>query len=134
MTDAELSKEIDNTHIAANEALKNKKLDAYIHFFDDGLQYEQLNGKIIGKAKLADDIKIYFNRIKSYSGSYHRKEINISEDRVTEILTQHSKVVLKIFIFFSKNWTVEREGIYEWIKVNGNWKICKVKILAEKVF
>jgi len=134
MIDAELTKEIDNAHIAANEALKNKKLDAYIHFFDDGLQYEQLNGKTTGKVKLADDIKLYFNRIKSFSGSFHRKEINISEGRVIEILTQHAKTTIKVFIFFSKNWTVEREGIYEWIKVNGNWKICKVKILAEKVF
>ena len=134
MTDAELSKEIDSAHIAANEALKNKKFDAYIQFFDDSLQYEQPNGKIIGKAKLSDDIKLYFNRIKSYSGSFHRKEININGDKVIEILTQHAKITIKIFIFFSKNWTVEREGIYEWIKVNGNWKICKVKVLAEKVF
>jgi 3-phenylpropionate/cinnamic acid dioxygenase small subunit len=134
MIDAELTQEIDKAHTAANEALKNKKLDTYIQFFDDGLQYEQLNGKIIGKAKLTDDIKLYFNRIKSYSGSFHRKEINTTGDRVIEVLTQHAKITIKVFIFFSKNWTVEREGIYEWIKVNGNWKICKVKILAEKVF
>lgn len=134
MIDAELAKEIDNAHIAANEALKNKKLDAYIHFFDDGLQYEQLNGKTIGKVKLADDIKKYFNRVKKVSSSFQKKEFNISEGRVIERLVQNTKVSIKVFIFFSKSWTFEREGIYEWIKVNGNWKICKVKILAEKVF
>jgi hypothetical protein len=133
MKDSELLKEIEDVHIASYEAMKNNKLETYIEFFTDDLQYKQLNGKIIGKAQLAKDIQIYFNRIRSFSGRYERKEITIDKDRIVEKLIQHSKVSLRIFIFFSKNWTIEREGIYEWLKVNGSWKIYKVEILKEKV-
>lgn len=134
MIDETLIKEIDNAHTAANDAQRNKNFDLYMTVFTDDLQFKQLNGKTIGKKQLANDVKSYFERVKSLSGSYQRKEINTAEGKVTERLIQHSEVSIQVFIFFSKKWTVEREGIYQWVKVNSEWKICDVKILAEKIF
>ncbi|HTE01768.1 MAG TPA: hypothetical protein VK668_20910 [Mucilaginibacter sp.] len=134
MVNDEIIKEIDKTHELSNEALKFKQFDRYIEYFSENLKYVQLNGKEIGKRQLIQDITNYFRRIKSFSSKYERKDYTINKDCVVETLVQQSKVSLRIFIFFSKNWTVEREGVYEWIKVNDSWKIVKVKILKEKVF
>ena len=133
MTDAEILEQIDRAHVAANEALENKQLATYIGFFTDNLQYKQRNGKIIGKAQLTKDIKLYFKRIRSFSGCYERKIFTIDEDKIVERLIQQSTVAIRVFIVFSKNWTVEREGIYKWVKVNGSWKIWNVEILNEKI-
>ena len=134
MIDETLIKEIDNAHKAANNAQRNKNFDLYMNVFTDDLLYKQLNGKTIGKEHLANNVKSYFNRVKSLSGGYHRKEINAAGGKITERLIQYSQVSIRVFIFFSKKWTVEREGIYEWIRVNGKWKICSVEVLAEKTF
>jgi hypothetical protein len=129
-----LLQEIDNAHQLAHDAQLHKNFNAYMKLFTDDLQYKQLGGKTIGKKQLANDVKRYFDRVKSISGSYQRQEINSSAGKVTEKLIQHSQVTIRIFIFFSKNWAVEREGIYEWVKENSEWKICRVEVLAEKTF
>jgi len=133
MIDETFIKEIDSAHKAANNAQQDKNFDLYMTFFTDDLQYKQLNGKTIGKKQLANDVKSYFNRVKSLSGSYHRNEINAAAGKITERLIQHSQVSIRVFIFFSKKWTIERDGIYEWIRVNGKWKICRVEVLGEKI-
>ncbi|PWK78521.1 hypothetical protein LX99_02365 [Mucilaginibacter oryzae] len=132
--DNTLLEAIDNAHIAANEAQQNKDFDFYMDFFTDDLQYKQLNGKTIGKKQLAANVKHYFNRVKSLSSSYQRTEINFSANEVTERLIQHSEVSIRVFVFFSKKWTVEREGIYKWKLIDGAWKIFKVEVLREKIF
>jgi hypothetical protein len=54
--------------------------------------------------------------------------------RFTEHLIQKATASINIFIFFTKKWTIEREGIYEWNKIEGIWKIERVEILNEKVY
>lgn len=132
--DNTLLEAIDNAHIAANEAQQNKDFDFYMDFFTDDLQYKQLNGKTIGKKQLAANVKHYFNRVKSLSSRYQRTEINFSANEVTERLIQHSEVSIRVFVFFSKKWTVEREGIYKWKLIDSAWKIFKVEVLREKIF
>ena len=134
MLSNEILNEIDVAHNDANIALQNRKFDSYISHFGDDLQYKQADGKTIGKEQLVKNIKNYFNRIVNFSGHYERKEFTIENDKVVERIIQHSKVSLRIFIFFLKNWTIEREGIYEWKKTDSLWKIIKVEILSEKVF
>ena len=126
-------REIDNTHLAANLALKNKDFDAYIGYFSDDLKYKQLNGKIIDKRQLSNDTQRYFDRIKSYSGTYDRLNSSVDNDLFIEKIIQKATVTIRIFIFFSKKWTVEREGTYKWEKVNGKWKILNVEITSEKL-
>ncbi|WP_184548015.1 hypothetical protein [Mucilaginibacter sp. FT3.2] len=134
MIDETLIQEIDNMHKVANDAQQHKNFNSYMNVFTDNLQYKQLSGKTIEKKQLANDVKRYFERVKSISGSYQRKEINSNAGKVTEKLIQHSQVSIRVFVFFSKNWTVEREAIYDWVKENSEWKIYRVEVLAEKIF
>jgi hypothetical protein len=134
MNDSELLlEEINNSHSAANDALKNRMFEKYINLFGENLEYKQLNGKIIGKNALVNDIKFYFNRVLSYTNSYERKSFTIGNDIITEDLIQHIDVSLRVFVFFSKNWKVQRRGIYTWMYSNNSLRITRVEILEEKI-
>jgi hypothetical protein len=125
--------EIDNSHLMANLALKNKDFATYISVFSDDLKYKQMDGKAIDKRQLSKDTQKYFDRIKSYSGAYDRLNFLFENDLFIEKLAQKATVTIRIFLFFSKKWTVEREGIYKWKKVNNVWKISDVEIISEKL-
>jgi hypothetical protein len=131
--DEKLIEEIDGFHKAANDALKEKRFSDYMDFFADDLQYKQLNGKVINKQQLTSDTRRYFDRIREFSGEFERMEITIDNNRIVERLIQHAKVSIRIFIFFSKRWIVEREGVYTLEKNKDKWKIIKVDIINEKV-
>lgn len=125
--------EIEKQHLLANEALKNKELTTYLLLFSEELQYKQLNGNTIDKKQLTEDTKKYFTRIRKVSNSYDRLEYSINGSLFTERLIQKSQVGIRVFVFFTKNWKLEREGIYTWEKTNGEWRIIKVKIVNENV-
>jgi hypothetical protein len=124
--------EVDKTHLAANLALKNRDFDAYMGYFSDDLKYKQSNGKTIDKGQLSYDTKRYFYRIKSFDGMYTRLSSSFENDLFIEKLVQKATVTIRVFIFFSKKWTVEREGTYKWEKVDGDWKILDVEVTNEK--
>ena len=134
MDNEKILKEIDEMHQFSNEALGQKRFDAYINIFSDNLTYKQLNGKIIDKKQLAKDTTFYFSRLRTSKSQYERKDFSIEGNRFTENLIQKATVSIKVFLFFTKKWTIERTGIYEWIKIEGNWKIEKVEILNEKIY
>ncbi len=134
MDKEKILKEIDQMHQFANKALGLKRFDAYINIFSDNLSYKQLNGKIIDKKELAKDTAFYFSRLENSQSQYERKDFSIEENRFTENLIQKATSSIKVFFFFTKKWTVERVGIYEWIKIEDNWKIEKVEILSEKIY
>ncbi len=123
--------EIDITHESANMALKNKNFTFYLDHFSENLEYTQANGLTITKKQLSRDIKIYFSRIKNYNSTYQRLNHSFENNCFTEKLIQEANVSIRIFIFLSKKWTIQREGIYKWIKVNGTWKIENIVILKE---
>ena len=124
--------EIDKARLAAYLALENKDFATYMGCFSDDLKYKQLNGKIIDKRQLSDDTKRYFDRITTNTGTYDRLNSSVDDGLFTETIIQKTIVIISVFIFFSKKWTVEREGIYKWKKVNGEWKISDVEITSEK--
>lgn len=129
-----LIKEIDEMHRLSKEALANKKFESYLEIFSENLTYKQFNGKVIDKKELTRNTASYFNRLKSATSKFERKKYTLKGNRFTENLIQTATSSIKVFIFFTKKWTVEREGIYEWINIKGNWKIEKVEILNEKVY
>ncbi len=134
MNSEKILEEIDKMHHMANESLRQKKFDSYINFFSDNLKYKQLNGMIRDKTQLAKDTAVYFSRLKTTSSQYERKSYSIDENKFTENLIQKATASIRVFIFFTKTWTVEREGIYQWSKREGIWKIEEVEILSEKVY
>jgi len=129
-----LLEEIDNMHQLANELLGQKRFDSYINLFSDSLRYKQINGKSIDKKELAKNTALYFSRLKSTISQYERKSYSIDENRFTENLIQKATASIRVFIFFTKKWTVEREGIYQWSKREGTWEIENIEILSEKVY
>ncbi len=134
MDNQKILKEIDEMHQFSNEALGQRRFDAYINIFSDNLTYKQINGKTIDKKELAKNTASYFSRLKSSKSRYERMNYSIDGNRITENLIQKAIASIRIFIFFTKTWTVEREGIYEWVKNDENWKIEKVEILNEKIY
>lgn len=134
MDNEKILNEIDEMHQLSNEALVQKRFDDYINIFSDNLIYKQLNAKIIDKKQLTKDISSYFSRLKIATSHYERKDFSIEGNRFTETLIQNATASIKIFFFFKKNWTVEREGKYQWIKNGDNWKIEKVEVLNERVY
>lgn len=134
MENEKILKEIDEMHKFANDALGQKRFDDYMNIFSDNLTYKQLNGKIIDKKQLTKDTAFYFSRIKTSQSQYKRKDYSIEENRFTENLTQIATTSIKIFLVFTKKWTVERDGMYKWIKTDNNWQIEKVEILNEKIY
>ena len=125
--------EVDKTHLAANLALRNRDIDTYIGYFSDDLKYKQLNGKTIDKNQLSNDTKRYFYRIKSFDSMYNRLSSSFENDLFIEKLVQKAAVTVRVFIFFSKKWAIEREGTYKWKKVNGDWQISDVEVTNEKI-
>ncbi len=134
MNSEKILEEIDKMHHMANESLRQKRFDSYINFFSDNLKYKQLNGMTRDKTQLAKDTAVYFSRLKTTTSQYERKSYSIDENKFTENLIQKATASIRVFIFFTKKWTVEREGIYQWGKREGIWKIEEVEILSEKVY
>ncbi len=134
MDNYQILKEIDKMHHDANEALKQKQIDNYLKVFSDTLEYKQLNGKVIDKNKLCKDIVFYFDRIKALDTQFSRTEFSINDNTFTEKLIQKAITSTRVFIFFTKKWTVEREGIYHWRINNNTWEIEKIEIISEKTY
>lgn len=133
METTSIIKEIENAHSMSNFALRNKDFTSFIGYFSDNLKYKQLNSKTIDKNQLSKDTLQYFNRIQSCTTNYDRLNFPLDNDLFTETLVQKATVSIRVFIFFSKRWTAERNGIYKWRKENGKWKIVDVEITSEKI-
>lgn len=125
--------DIDQSHLKANQALQNKEFASYMNIFSDDLTYKQMNGKSINKGQLSNDTHKYFARIISYSNNYERIHFSMENDFFIEKLVQKATVTIRVFLFFSKKFKVEREGIYKWKKVDNVWKIAEVEIVNEKI-
>ena len=132
--DGQLLSELDAAHLAAIEAFTNKSIDAYRACFTPELQYTQANGHTIGLDDLMADVKAQFDRVYSLSTSYTRRAVRRqSADRVTETLKQSAWIKMRVFIVFTKRWTVERTGDYTWQKIGNQWKLDQVVVKSESV-
>ena len=134
MDNEKILEEIDKMHHLANESLSQKKFESHINLFSANLKYKQINGITRDKTQLAEDTALYFSRLKTSTSQYERQSYSINENKFTENLIQKASASIRVFIFFTKKWTVEREGIYQWSKHEGIWKIEEVEILSEKVY
>jgi hypothetical protein len=83
---------------------------------------------------LAKDQAFYFSRLKKAKSQYKRTGFSVEGNRFTENIIQKANISIQVFFIFTKKWTVERVGHYEWIKNGEHWKIEKVEILQEKIY
>lgn len=124
---------IDHLHRQANQDIKHKSLKEYMSYFSDDLEYTQLDGKIIGKQQLAQDQKKYWSRVLKMNSQYERLDSQLEDGLFTETLSQVGTIWIRVFLFFRKKWAYRRKGIYVWEQIEGQWKICEVTILDEKI-
>jgi hypothetical protein len=131
MTTTEIIPEIDYEHTLSNRFLKNKDSFLYTAMFAENLEYTQQNGKTIGKKQITKDTQKYFDRIIEADSSYERIDSEFKNEIFIERLIQKSEITIRVFLFFSKKWKLEREGIYHWQQIGAEWKIIKVQVLSE---
>lgn len=134
LSDDALIAELDETHATAKRAFVAKDIAAYQDCFTSDLQYTQPDGRVIGRGQLMSDVRKQFARVHSCSTEYHRQSFSRHSDhRVTELLSQSAWIELRVFVFFTKRWQVERKGEYTLRKDGERWRIEKVVVLSEDI-
>ncbi len=134
INDEQLTADLDAAHAAAIDAFSEKDVSAYRDCFTPDVEYTQADGRVIGRDQLMRDVQAQFNRVHSLGTSYSRQSLTKhSDDRVTETLTQSAWIKLRVFVFFTIHWSVERSGDYSWRKVDGLWKLERVIVRSENV-
>ena len=132
--EAQLLSELDAAHSAAIDAYTKKDIDTYRCCFTPQLQYTQADGKTIGLDRLMSDVKAQFDRVHSLGTSYDRKAVKRhSADHVTETLQQSTWIKMRVFVFFTRHWSIVRSGDYTWLKVGDRWKLDQVVVHSESV-
>ena len=133
MTKNEVIELIDETHARCEKALRSQDLDSYMSIFADSLKYEQVNGKIIHKKQLIHDQKRAWSRIVDMKLKYCRLESSFIDNTFSEVREQNLAIWIKVFWFIRTKWTYHRIGRFDWVQINGEWKINNVKILVERI-
>ncbi len=130
----ELAAELDALRAHSQQVYSSKDIDAYRELFTADLQYTQPDGKTIDRSQLMKDVEEQFARLHSMGTTFIRHSLKLHSDgRVTETMAQSSWIKLKVFLFFKRQWNVERYGEYTYRKIGSSWRIEKVVVLNEKV-
>lgn len=81
------------------------------------------------------DVRNQMSGLRSARMEYERRSFKrIAENRVTEVVSQRAWVDFKVFLFFTKRWSLEREGAYTWVRSeDGRWRIEKAVVRSEAV-
>ena len=126
--------ELDAFHDAAKQAFLARDLDAYRDLFTVDLRYTQPNGKTITRSQLVRDVGKQLRTFKTVDSQKKRKSVVVNDDgTVTQIVSQSATYSVSVFLFFTKSWTIERQGKYTFRKTDTGWKVCNVEVLTEDV-
>ncbi len=129
-----IAAELDAVHRRAHAAYLRRDLDAFMAVFHPGLAYTQADGRTIGHAELARDMRAQFARIGTATTQFHRATLEVlDEETATETLEQRGTFVVRAFGFLKREWTVSRRGRYEWSRNAETWRIRRVEIFTEDV-
>ena len=133
MPDSAVVAELDAAHERAQSSYRAKDLSAYMRLFAPTLKYKQLNGRVIGREQLANDVQRQFAIVEAAESSYVRESVQIDGDRATELLTQVASTTTRHFILFKRVWRLKRRGRYVWQRQTGGWAISEVEVLSEDI-
>lgn len=126
-------KEIDAIHQKANSAFENKNISDYTSRFDENVTYKNADATAFDKKELIYQTEKYFKKTKSINTTYYRIKSSIENDVFTEKIARKSIVYLK-GLLFSKKQTIQTEEIFQWKKLNEEWKIIEVEITLEEKY
>ena len=126
---------LDAAHERARRAYAARNLAAYMETFHPDLEYRQADGHIIGRDRLARDVRAQLERGHAATSEFRREALAVSADgaSATEEGEQRATFEVRAFGFVRRVWTVHRRGRYEWARGAGGWQIRRAEVLREEV-
>jgi uncharacterized protein DUF4440 len=130
-----IAAELDAAHERSRQAYARRDAAAYIETFHPDLEYTQVDGRAIGLEALARDIRTQLARMRSAGTEFRRESLEFDEGagKATETLEQRLTYQVRSFGIVHREWIMRRRGRYEWLRTAGEWKLRRVKVLAEQV-
>ncbi|WP_337271100.1 nuclear transport factor 2 family protein [Oryzifoliimicrobium ureilyticus] len=128
-----LEEELDKRHAVARVAFLNRDIAAYGALFSPNLAYQQVDGSVIGRRQLLNDVEVQFRR--GYKATWHfsREDLKVDGDEIIETLVQLGTIEASAFGLIHRSWRLNRRAAYVWTKVTGIWMITRVKVFSEEL-
>jgi hypothetical protein len=130
----EVAVKLDAAHECARRAYADRNVLGYMETFHPDLEYVQRDGRTIGRAQLATDVRSQLARVERATSDYRREALEVQNSReATEVLEQEATFAVSAFGVIHREWSVRRRGRYHWLQTNGAWQIRRVEVLSEQV-
>ncbi|WP_231460609.1 MULTISPECIES: hypothetical protein [unclassified Pedobacter] len=126
--------EIDAIHRKIDLALEQKDVGAYAYFLDESIDYKNADGTILDKAGLFEEVKRYFDSLKSLSTSHYRIKSSFDNEIFIEKIARKSVVHQSNLLIFTKKKTTQTEEIYQWKQFGPEWKVISIEITLEEKY
>ena len=125
---------LDAAHERARRAYAQRDAAAYMAIFDADLAYTRLDGEVIGRERLARDVRAQLARVHRAASEYRRESLEArGADEAVEVIEQRATYAVRAFWVLHREWTVRRRGRYGWVHAASAWQIREVRVLAEEV-
>ena len=122
---------LDERHAAARDAYSRRDIAAYRDIFSPNLEYQQLNGRVIGRDRLMRDVEAQLRGLSKVGSRFVREELILQGDQASEILSQYDGAEMTAFGFVRRAWSVRRRARFNWVISGGVWMIAQVHVLSE---
>jgi len=124
---------INDIHQQTDAAFEKKDVEAFSKSLDDTLKYTNADGSVFNKKELTDETEKYFRNTKDISTTYYRIKSTFEDGVFIEKIARKSVVHIKKLLF-SKKQTIQTEEIFNWKKINGEWKATAIEITLEEKY
>ncbi|MDY0903991.1 nuclear transport factor 2 family protein [Pedobacter sp. CFBP9032] len=128
-----ITAEIDTIHQKVNLAFERKDMAIYMSQFDDGIRYTNADATVYDRKDLVYQTEKYFKKTKEISTTYYRIKSSLENQIFTEKIARKS-VVFEKGLMFAKKKTVQTEEIFNWKKIDGNWKVTGIEVVLEEKY
>jgi len=128
-----ITAEIDTIHQKVNLAFERKDMAIYMSQFDDGIRYTNADATVYDRKDLVYQTEKYFKKTKEISTTYYRIKSSFENQIFTEKIARKS-IVFEKGLMFAKKKTVQTEEIFNWKKIDGNWKVTGIEVVLEEKY
>lgn len=128
-----ITAEIDTIHQKVNLAFERKDMAIYMSQFDDGIRYTNADATVYDRKDLVYQTEKYFKKTKEISTTYYRIKSSLENQIFTEKIARKS-IVFEKGLMFAKKKTVQTEEIFNWKKIDGNWKVTGIEVVLEEKY
>ena len=128
-----ITAEIDTIHQKVNLAFERKDMAIYMSQFDDSIRYTNADATVYDRKDLVYQTEKYFKKTKEISTTYYRIKSSLENQIFTEKIARKS-IVFEKGLMFAKKKTVQTEEIFNWKKIDGNWKVTGIEAVLEEKY